>query len=185
MAALQKVTDLVSFVLLFLHGRAFTIYQSLDKGVKEDYSKLKAAMTAAFSSNSFQAYLEFVARRLQPAEQPDMYLANLQRLTLLVSPNLSDEWICSAFMMGLPLDVQGQIQACCALEKMDQSKIADKTQTLVTAAVTCCNGISISKSTGRQVPATSPYPCWGVCYNCREPGHFVHHCTSQVRVDLG
>jgi hypothetical protein len=180
-AALQKVTDLVSFVPLFLHGGAFAVYQSLDKGVKGDYDKLKAALTTAFSSNSLQAYQEFVARRLQPAEQPDVYLADLRRLALLVSPNPSDEWIRGAFVAGLPPDVQGQLQACCALQKMDVSEIADKTRTLVTAAATCFAGIGIIKRTGGQVPATSPHPRRGVCYNCGEPGHFAHHCPHQVK----
>ena len=43
-AKLQKVTDLASYLPLFLHSGAFSVYENLDEDVKANYTKLKKMM---------------------------------------------------------------------------------------------------------------------------------------------
>ncbi|XP_067943225.1 uncharacterized protein [Watersipora subatra] len=55
-AKLQKVEDLKIFVLLFLNGSAFALYEQLSEDAKGDYVKLKKELLTAFSINIYSAY---------------------------------------------------------------------------------------------------------------------------------
>lgn len=73
---LQKVKDLQSILPLFLSGGAFAVYDGLSGGVKSDYQALTQALQQAFSANCFQAYEEFISRRLLPCESVDVYASD-------------------------------------------------------------------------------------------------------------
>jgi hypothetical protein len=185
-AALQGLKNLEKFVPLFLHGGAFAVYQSLEDNVKEDYDKLKAALTLAFSADPLKAYTEFVARRLQPGEQPDVFLADLRRLALLVATQPSEEWIRSAFVFGLPVNVQQQVMACCTLGKMTLSDIAEKARALVAVMeFPCFAGIGTSVGRGSRESATaSTAGQRGACYTCGQHGHFSNRCPTRIKPEL-
>ena len=65
-ARLQKVEELEAFLPLFLTGGALAVYTGLSTETQNNYVKLKAALTEAFSINQGAAYAKLVARRLQP-----------------------------------------------------------------------------------------------------------------------
>jgi hypothetical protein len=72
-AKLQKITELVTFMPLFLSGPAFAVYKQLTDEVKEDYAKLKAAMLVAFCESSYSAYEQLRVRTLLDGETVDVY----------------------------------------------------------------------------------------------------------------
>ena len=67
---------------LRLTGGAFAVYQQLPDADKQDVLKITKALRTAFAVDSFTAYDQFVARRLQPGETVDVFLAELRRLAV-------------------------------------------------------------------------------------------------------
>ncbi|XP_054267042.1 uncharacterized protein LOC128989196 [Macrosteles quadrilineatus] len=128
---LQKVKELQSVLPLFLSGGAFAVYDGLTDAVKSDYSALTQALQQAFSANCFQAYEEFISRRLLPGESVDVYASDLKRLAKLIDSSVSDEWIKSSFVHGLPREVQNQLKAACCLQDMELSKVLERARSLV------------------------------------------------------
>ena len=64
-AKLQNVSDLKSFLPLFLHEPAFAVYQQLSNEEKDDYGKMKAWLLSAFGMNCYAAYEQLQRRVLQ------------------------------------------------------------------------------------------------------------------------
>jgi len=96
-AQLQKIDEVQSFLPLFLTGEANAVYEGIAEQDKGDYEKVKSALLTAFSPNRFDAYEEFISRRLGEGESVDVFYAALQRLHSLVT----DDWIRCAFIAGL------------------------------------------------------------------------------------
>ena len=80
--ALRGITRLEAVLPLRLTGGAFAVYQQLTAEDKADSGKIKFALKTAFAVDAFTAYELFVARRLQPGETVDVYLAELRRLAV-------------------------------------------------------------------------------------------------------
>ena len=83
----------------------------MDKRDKEDATKIRAALLAAFAINPFQAYEEFRSRTCGEGESSaDVYLSALRRLATLAG--IVDEAVLRcAFVTGLPRTVSAQLQA--------------------------------------------------------------------------
>ena len=130
-AKLQKVDELHVVLPLFLSGGAFAVYQGLSDEIKEDYKEVKNALTTAFSASPLKAYEEFINRRLKENESVDVYLAELTRLSKLISSHVSEEWIRFAFILGLPDEARKQLQTACSISTMSLYQIAEKSRSLV------------------------------------------------------
>ena len=92
-ARMQKIEDLANLIPLFLTGGAFAVYKSIAENDKSDYSKIKLVLQAAFSADSLTAYEELQQRHLQIGESIDVFLADLNRLALLVDETLPSSYI--------------------------------------------------------------------------------------------
>ena len=99
--ALRGITRLEAVLPLRLTGGAFAVYQQLTAEDKDDSGKIKFALKTAFAVDAFTAYELFVARRLQPGETVDVYLAELRRLAVPFG-GLPEKALVSAFVAGLP-----------------------------------------------------------------------------------
>ena len=99
--ALRGITRLEAVLPLRLTGGAFAVYQQLTAEDKADSGKIKFALKTAFAVDAFTAYELFVARRLQPGETVDVYLAELRRLAVPFG-GLPEKALVSAFVAGLP-----------------------------------------------------------------------------------
>ena len=67
--------------------------------MKQNFIRLKAALTSAFSLNSFAAYEAFVCRRFIPGEAVDVHLSDLRRLARLVHTTVDDSWIKNGWLV--------------------------------------------------------------------------------------
>ena len=95
---LRGTAQLESVIPLRLTSGAFAVYQQLTDADKKD---TRTVLRTAFAVNSFTAYEQFVARRLQPGETVDVFLAELRRLTVPFGGQ-SDKALVCAFVVGLP-----------------------------------------------------------------------------------
>ena len=204
-ATLQKITELKTFLPLFLSGGAFAVYQGLDKAVKDDYDLVKHALTSAFSMNQLKAYEVFMNRRLAMAESVDVYVADLKRIASLVSGTKDEDWIKCAFVCGLPDEVKSQLQAACSLAKMALHEVVEKARSLVASKEVCFTSVARETGIGRGRGMMQCYRCNGfghmarecpnnykengrsdrdnvrvdrVCFNCGKSGHMSRTCTS-------
>ena len=181
-AKLQKVDELHVVLPLFLSGGAFAVYQGLSDEIEEDYKEVKNALTTAFSTSPLTAYEEFINRRLKENESVDVYLAELTRLSKLISSHVSEEWIRCAFILGLPDEARKQLQTACSISTMSLYQIAEKSRSLVilrrkeSCFVSCVNPVAISL---RQVPQGRGKKTI-TCYRCGEDGHISRNCSEEI-----
>ena len=84
----------------------------------DEFTKLKAVLTDAFSLNAYSAYEAFVSRRYIVGETVDVYLSELRRLARLVCATVDDSWIKCAFVAGLPDGLKRQLKAASSMENI-------------------------------------------------------------------
>lgn len=165
-AGLQKITDLSSFMPLFLGGAAFAVYKQLSSEVKKDYVKVKDELLTAFSENCFNAYEQFRTRTLVEGETVDFFLADLRRLAKLMGQEQAGPMLRCAFVAGLPTDVASQIKSVLAVEKLSLTDIVTRARMILSTHAghaTVAAGAASQRSTTR-------------CYNCQSSEHRVKEC---------
>lgn len=165
-AKLQKITELVSFMPLFLSGPAFAVYKQLADNVKADYTLLKKAMSLAFCESNYSAYDQLRARCLGDGETVDVYLADLRRLIALIGQKDAEPIIKCAFMAGLPSDVSTQLKSIAAVGELPLSDLVSKARMMLSTravdTLTCAVGeVRIRK-----------------CYICSSTQHLANRCPS-------
>jgi hypothetical protein len=175
---LQKVKDLETVLPLFLSDGAFAVYDGLTEDSKNNYVALTQALQHAFSVNSFQAYEQFISRRLLPGESVDVYVSELKRLAKLVDPFVSDEWIKNSMVHGLPLDVQNQLRAACCLQDLALSKVIERARSLVTGSETVIHG-AVAKPKGERFNDTQNKTDRRRCFVCKKEGHVALYCPQK------
>jgi len=172
-AKLQNVTDLVSFLPLFMSGGAFAVYEGLDDKVKTDFVKLNSALRKAFSENRFDAYDQFVNRRLEVGESVDVYVADLKRLAALVADGLSSTWIQCAMVRGLPSEMQMQLKAACQFDKLSLSETLERCRLLVTTT----EEVGMVAQSKRGWKSSKER----VCFSCGSSSHFIKACPKNQK----
>jgi hypothetical protein len=180
-ATLQKIEALEKFVPLFLSGGAFSVYDALEKEVKDSYDKLKGALTRAFSTPQVKAYEEFTSRTLRQGESVDVYLSDLRRLAGLVAREVSDEWVKCAMISGLPSETRRQLTAACAVEKMLLSEVVERARTLMAVDGSSHSSVSAISSWNSQQRSKKPgivkVPL--ICFSCQKEGHIAKYCEEK------
>ena len=195
-AKLQKITDLTAFLPLFLAGDAFAVYKQLSDEVKKDFGQLKKALLTAFSVNNFNAYEQLRMRTLLEGETVDVFLADLQRLVVLIGQTNPEPLLKCAFMAGLPNEVATQLKSLAAVENLELGELVARARMMLTMSsgqsAMCA---AAQRSTEQQLKC---YHCSGPhlarncfskgrsqgsrrelrCYNCNELGHIRRFCTQ-------
>ena len=172
-AKLKEVAELQTLLPLFLSGPAFAVYSQLSDEEKGDYEMLKIALISAFCISPFSAYNELRGRTLQIGESPDVYVADLKRLIVLIGcKEVPEELLRCAFMGGLPASVRMQLTAMSEAATMPMPALIARARVVLSAGVKVqdqpCAGGSASI---RQVK----------CYKCGQSGHIPRSCRSTVK----
>jgi hypothetical protein len=178
-AKLQNVNELSRFLPLFLSGGAFKVYQGLLEDDKSDYIKVKNSLKRAFSVDSFKAYEELMCRKIQNGETVDVYLADLKRLSRLISDPLNDEFLKCAFVMGLNDDIRKQIRAACSMDMLCLEEIVERVRSLMKSSDYnhCMAGIKNSNFPHKNQQQRSVV----TCFKCGVVGHISRNCTQMDR----
>ena len=168
-ASLQEISDLEKFVPLFLIDGAFAVYERLEEHVKKDYMKLKGALISAFSLSRYQAFEEFSSRKLRGGEPVDIYVADIRRLSSLISPSTPEEWLVSKVVSGLPDEMRKQLLAAFPLEGKSLNEVVERVRVLAST-----NNESVS-AVARERPAQRIVRC----FRCNTPGHISRECQRK------
>ena len=183
-ARLQKISDLTTFLPLFLAGDAFAVYKKLTDEVKGDYGKLKKALLAAFSVSNYSAYEQLRMRTLQEGKTVDVFLADLRRIVALIGQADAEPLLKCAFMAGLPNEVATQLKSLAAAEDLGLTDLVTRARLMV--STTASGQISMcaaaqrsaeqrnSRSNGKGQSNKREIRC----YNCNELGHIRRQCPQ-------
>ncbi|KAK4310191.1 hypothetical protein Pmani_018224 [Petrolisthes manimaculis] len=204
-AKLQKITDLDSFIPLYLEDASLALYLELSDEEQESAEKIKEKLTVAFTDDAFSAFAKLVQLKWT-GESVDVYSNEIRRLAVLAKfdkTGLENE-VKLAFVNGFPDAISVALQQVPDVLTMDMSKLIDHARILASkqqggtlAAVTIKKGGEVGNS-GRLESKTRQFQFKGQCFRCGGPlmikdcnetrvkcfrckkfGHIVRRCQEQ------
>ncbi|KAF0310250.1 hypothetical protein FJT64_018718 [Amphibalanus amphitrite] len=114
-----------------LKGGAFAVWSQLSAVDRRSVTATRDALFKAFAMDDFAAHTAFVARRLEPGESADVFLASLRRYAALFG-GVTDRQLVAAFVNGLPASVADTIRAGTRSEQLSlESTVARARAVLV------------------------------------------------------
>lgn len=189
-AKLQDITELQTFLPLFLAGPAFAVYKQLSESDKETYESLKAALLVAFGVNCYAAYDQLQKRVLQEGEPVDVYLADIKRLVAQMGQQDAEPLLKCAFMAGLPVEINMQLRSLACVERLCLSELVTRARMMMStknSELACASGAVPKSRSGcftcgnpKHRARDSPKKQVRKCYACGEPGHFARQCLKKV-----
>ena len=190
---LQKVTELHTVIPLRLTGGAFSVYQQLGEEDKTDFKKVKAALLRAFAVDRFQAYDEYIGRKLRQGESVDVYLADLRRLASLFG-GVSDTALGCGFVAGLPETVRHALRAGSRMETLELTELVERARAVMVDSCVAAAVTAPAAAGARRRPRPGPVTCYRcgaaghifrdcptvICFRCQQPGHIAAHCRPEA-----
>ena len=174
---LQGVDDVASVIPLRLSGGAFAVYLQLSEENRKKTTEIKNALLAAFAVDPFVAYEQFVGRKLQAGESPDVFLADLRRLASLFG-GITDKGLSCAFVAGLPESVRQLLRAGSRMETLELDQILTRARAVIQDDGTfSVREVSLGAKqfdAGEQPAALSRR-----CYACNGLNHLARDCLAR------
>jgi len=174
---LRGISRPETVIPLRLTGGAFAVYQQLTSADKKDFDKIKRALYTAFAADSFLAYEQFIARKLQPGETVDVFLAELRKLATSLG-GLSDKVLSCAFVAGLPDAVRQLLRASCRMDTLTVEQLLARARAIMTEESDVVAAARIDVTSSRKFTGATSGP---VCYECNLPNHLAKDCLLRRR----
>lgn len=178
--SLRGVTALQNVIPLRLTGGAFAVYQQLPATAKKDAAKITEALTTAFGTDAFSAYEAFAARRLEPNETVDVYLAALKKLANSFG-GIPDKALSCAFVAGLPENARHTLRAASRMEALTLEQLLSRARAIMAEEprISCAGyaqrHVERTKTSGRAA-ANDP-----TCFECGGANHLARDCLQRRR----
>ena len=189
-AKLSKITDLASFIPLYLDGDALALYLEMDDADQQDADKIEAKLKEAYTDSPFTAYAKLIRLKWK-GEPVDVFANEIRRLVGLAGVNGSDAetLMTLAFVNGFPGDVSVELQQVQGVQSMKMSQIISRARIIVAArpevvaAVGQSNrqpfhGVKKVENSGSGGMGQGYY-FKGKCFKCEGP-HMAKDCTERV-----
>ena len=188
-AKLKKISDVASFVPLYLEGDALALYLEMNEEDQKSLTKIEDRLKEAFTDGPFAAYAKLNCYRWS-GESIDVYASEIRRLAGLcgfVEGGL-ETMIKLAFVNGLPNVVAVELQQMHGMMKLAISDILTRARILVTnMASESTNFVNVATVRNSQ-QSRSEYVrekegsrgrYKGKCFNCGGP-HMVRQCEKRM-----
>ena len=185
---LRDIECLEEVIPLRLTGGAFSVYQQLDDEKKQDAASIKEALIAAFEHDSFMAYDTFIARRLEPNETVDVYLADLKRLASLFG-GVSEAALGCAFVSGLPHSARQILRSGSRMETMSLCQLLTRARAVLADEAT--GGAAVTRRANEPTSYDSRTAAFEsgkmnnhgqvLCFKCNGPNHLARDCLSGTK----
>ena len=176
---IRNIEDLSVVLPLRLTKGAFAVYQQLSELEKTSASDIKKALIAAFAVDQFVAYEDFTARKLQPGESVDVFLADLKHLSSLFG-GVPSRVITCAFVNGLPSHAKQAIRAGVRLDNLTLSAALARARAVLVG--TEAEGVvAFAKAEGKSQPGSRSRNSgrkWA-CQLCNSPSHSAKFCDAK------
>ena len=174
---LRGISKPETVIPLRLTGGAFAVYQQLTSADKKDFEKIKRALHTAFAADSFLAYEQFIARKLQPGETVDVFLAELRKLATSLG-GLSDKVLSCAFVAGLPDAVRQLLRASCRMDTLTVEQLLARARAIMTEESDVVAAARVDVTSSRKSTGATSGP---VCFECNLPNHLAKDCLLRRR----
>ena len=147
-------------------------------------------MSAKYTSTDSLTAFEELKNRVFRHESVDVYLADIKRLSKIVDPDISEKFLCVAFLAGLPDQVKKQIRATSVSDDLVLEDYVEIARKLVATPSTCmaavqeqsnssivCFECGVHGHTRRTCPKLESLKCVG----CEDFGHTVQNCRRKKK----
>ena len=162
-----------------LKGGAFAVWSQLSAADRRSATAVRDALYKAFAMDDFAAHTAFVARRLEPGESVDVFLASLRRYAALFG-GVTDRQLAAAFVNGLPASVADTIRAGARSEQLSLDSTVSRARAVLgndqTQAVAAATRARSDGQQRRQQPRRPPRP--RRCWTCGSESHLAAACPN-------
>lgn len=198
-AKLKDVTDLASFIPLYLEGDALALYLELPEEAQKDAEKIQSMLIEAFTDDAFTAHRKLCGKKWC-GESVDVFANEIRKLAGLSNfdENGVENITRLVFVNGFPEEIRVALQRIPNVKKMSIGDLITQARILtanisnsVVAAGKVDNAVSLTsvavprKFTGRCFICGGPHMARNcirrksiVCFNCGGNGHKAVDCVS-------
>ena len=126
-AKLQRITDLASFLPLYLEGEALALYLEMDSTDQLDIEEIKKRLKVAFSDDMFTAYAKLVMFRWS-GEKVDVYANEISSLAGLAGfeEDGLENVVRLTFINGLPDSMSASMKQLANVKSMPNSELIER-----------------------------------------------------------
>ena len=182
-AKLQKITDVASFIPLYLEGDALALYLELSEEDQESAVKIQEKLKVAFTDDAFSAFGKLVQMKWT-GEPVDVYANEIRRLAGLAKFDKVglENVVKLTFVNGFPDNISVALQQVPNVLTMEMSELISHARILSSkqqggvVAVTARRG---GEGSGGVRPENKPRPIQfkGQCFRCGGP-HMIRDCKE-------
>ena len=176
------MTDITRFV--YLYTLSMIIFTLQNYTLLHNY---KIQYKYVDTMDEHAAYEAFSARRLQPGESADVFLADLRRLAALFG-GMPERGLRCAFVAGLPEAVCQMLRAGSKAEGLDLASVLIRARALLSDERVSAAAAAVRRdqlSSPSQQPARRPGPGRRRCWTCGRPGHITAECPHRLGNAIG
>lgn len=182
-AKLKKISDLASFIPLYLEGDALKIYLELSESEQASAARIEARLKEAFTDSPFVAYGKVV--RLKWAGEPvDVYANEIKRLAGLAgfSGEGLDRLVKLTFVNGFPDSVSIELMKMEDISTNSMSAVLARARILAPGKTSAVAAAALKGKAdfGSGTRFGESWSFKGQCYRCGGP-HMIRNCPKDTK----